>query len=126
MKIAKTSIAVCLLLCFASCARESSEPQKAIIGSWKATDSSSISLLAFSPDGTFLMSYSYRPPSDFYTGKYTLNTDPPVNTLTLNLHGHGLLSSQPDRTVTYEVKVYDNELVLGVGQGKMSLKRVSK
>ncbi|MDT5122881.1 MAG: hypothetical protein QOC96_2363 [Acidobacteriota bacterium] len=125
MKIAKTSIAVCLLLCFASCARESSEPQKAIIGSWKATDSSSISL-AFGPDGTFLMSASYRAPSDFDTGTYTLNTDPPVNTLTLNFHGHGSLSFQPDRTVTYEVKVYDNELVLGVGQGKMSLKRVSK
>lgn len=123
MKATKIGVGICLLLGVAACHRQSSDPKKDIVGAWKSTDNKHM-FLNLRADGTCLLSYAYRAPSDFDEGNYTLTADPSgINILTLNLRRGGIGRSDKLSTTSYEAAVYADELVLGTGATEIRLAR---
>ena len=126
MRVTKIGIIVFLLLASAACARVSSNPEKDIVGTWKAPDSKTITSLQLTADGTCQVLYYFSPPSGEGSCKYKLTTDSSGrNSLTLNIGANNPMMTQQARPVTYVATVYENRLVLENGPNIIDMNRSS-
>lgn len=123
MKITRISIAVCLLLTFASCSRESTNPKKDIVGNWERlnrTSDSDLVELQLKDNGSCWFRVYFHPPNGVPCS-YKLLTDPSGSILEITTEPDPL-SRSSRRISKWTVQVYENELIVN----GLSLTRASK
>lgn len=130
MKATKISLAICLLLSFASCARESSNPKKDIVGSWeRSVDpvkwSEGIVTLLLMENGKCSFREYVDPPSG-NPCTYKLTTDPSGRSSLTIIRDADIFGHYGPQTRTYEIWVYENRLILRSGKSELRLSRAPK